>query len=132
TRQCMSAMLLYFDPPHDYYLVDKQLGNAPLRPFVKSGLLSDAHPVDLWDFERWQMVDMNGVEEGLMVQNLMIATQTLGLGGHPFSGGKGRVTLGGEKHWHGIGGEGPCGSPGVPVPPAPPAPPPGPRRGDPV
>ena len=40
----------------------------------------------------------------------MIATQALGLGGHPFSGGKGRVTLGGEKHWHGIGGEGPCDS----------------------
>jgi hypothetical protein len=53
---------------------------------------------------------MNGVEEGLMIQNLMIATQALGIGGHPFSGGKGRVTLGGETHWHEIGGEGPCGS----------------------
>ena len=40
----------------------------------------------------------------------MIATQALGLGGYPFSGGKGRVTLGGERHWHAIGGEGPCGS----------------------
>jgi hypothetical protein len=56
------------------------------------------------------MVDMNGVEEGLVVQNLMIATQALGIGGHPFSGGKGRVTLGGEKHWHEIGGEGTSGS----------------------
>ena len=110
TRQCISAMLLYFDRPHGYYVVDKQLGNDPLRPFVDSGLLAPAHPVDLWDFERWQMVDMNGVEEGLMIQNLMIATQALGIGGHPFSGGKGRVTMGGEKHWHGIGGEGPCGS----------------------
>ena len=110
TRQCISAMLLYFDRPHGYYIVDKQLGNDPLRPYVDSGLLDPAHPVDLWDFERWQMVDMNGVEEGLMIQNLMIATQALGIGGHPFSGGKGRVTLGGERHWHGIGGEGPCGS----------------------
>src|SRR5947209_18103800 len=110
TRQCISAMLLYFDRPHGYYIVDKQLGNDPLRPFVDSGLLSPDHPVDLWDFERWQMVDMNGVEEGLMVQNLMIATQALGIGGHPFSGGKGRVTLGGERQWREIGGEGPCGS----------------------
>jgi hypothetical protein len=110
TRQCISAMLLYFDRPHGYYIVDKQLGSDPLRPFVESGLLGEAHPVDLWDFERWQMVDMNGVEEGLVVENLMIATQALGIGGHPFSGGKGRVTLGGEKHWHEMGGEGPCGS----------------------
>jgi len=110
TRQCISAMLLYFDRPHGYYVVDKQLGNDPLRPHVDSGLLDPAHPVDLWDFERWQMVDMNGVEEGLMIQNLMIATQALGIGGHPFSGGKGRVTLGGESQWHRIGGEGPCGS----------------------
>ena len=79
-------------------------------PFVESGLLDPAHRVDLWDFERWQMVDMNGVEQGLMVQNLMIATQALGIGGHPFSGGKGRVTLGGERQWHAIGGKGPCGS----------------------
>ena len=109
TRQCITAMLLYFDRPHGYYIVDKQLGNDPLRPFVDSGLLDAAHPVDLWDFERWQMVDMNGVEEGLMVENLMIATQALGIGGHPFSGGKGRVTLLGEREWHEIGGEGPCG-----------------------
>ena len=65
-------MLLYFDRPHGYYIVDKYLGNDPLRPFVQSGLLAPAHPVDLADFERWQMVDMNGVEQGLMVQNLMI------------------------------------------------------------
>ena len=103
-------MLLYFDRPHGYYLVDKQLGNDPLRPFVRSGLLDDSHPVDLWDFERWQMVDMNGVEEGLMVQNLMLATQAMGTGGHPFSGGKGRVTMGGEQHWHEIGGQGSSGS----------------------
>ncbi len=110
TRQCISAMLLYFDRPHGYYIVDKQLGNDPLRPHVQSGLLDPAHPVDLWDFERWQMVDMNGVEEGLMIENLMLATQALGIGGHPFSGGKGRVTLGGEPQWRQIGGEGPCGS----------------------
>jgi hypothetical protein len=110
TRQCISAMLLYFDRPHGYYIVDKQLGNDPLRPFVKSGLLDPVHPVDLWDFERWQMVDMNGVEQGLMIENLMIATQALGVGGHPFSGGKGRVTMGGEQYWLEMGGEGPCGS----------------------
>ena len=51
-----------------------------------------------------------------MVQNLMIATQALGIGGYPFSGGKGRVTLGGERHWHEIGGEGPCGSLGFACP----------------
>jgi hypothetical protein len=110
TRQCISAMLLYFDRPHGYYIVDKYLGNDPLRAYVESGLLDPAHPVDLADFERWQMVDMNGVEEGLMIQNLMIATQALGIGGHPFSGGKGRVTLGGQRQWEAIGGEGPCGS----------------------
>jgi hypothetical protein len=76
TRQCISAMLLYFDRPHGYYIVDKQLAG----------------------------------EEGLVIENLMIATQALGIGGHPFSGGKGRVTLGGEHQWHEIGGQGPCGS----------------------
>src|SRR6266511_5107646 len=139
TRQCISAMLLYFDRPHGYYIVDKQLGSDPLRPFVDSGLLGEAHPVDLWDFERWQMVDMNGVEEGLVVENLMIATQALGIGGHPFSGGKGRGTLGGEKYWHEMGGEGPCGSLGftfhrvpddVPVVGSPACRPPAVRRGD--
>jgi hypothetical protein len=45
-----------------------------------------------------------------MVQTLMLTTQALGLGGHPFSGGKGRVTMGGEEQWHLIGGQGPCGS----------------------
>ena len=109
TRQCINAMLLYFDRPHGYYVVDKRLRKDPLKKFVKSGLLDPTHPVDLADFERWQMVDMNGVEQGLVVQNLMLATQALGLGGHPFSGGKGRVTMLGEAEWHAIGGEGPCG-----------------------
>ena len=108
TRQCITAMLLYFDRPHGYYLVDRRLGGDPLRPFVTSGLLSDAHPVDLADFERWQMVDASGVESGLVVANLATATQALGLGGHPFSGGKGRVIMGGERHWHAIGGTGPA------------------------
>jgi hypothetical protein len=108
TRQCISGMLLYFDRPHGYYLADLRLGADPLKPFVKSGLFSKhAHPYDIADFERWQMVDMNGVEAGLLIQNLMLATQALGLGGHPFSGGKGRVTMGGEPLWHAAGGEGP-------------------------
>jgi hypothetical protein len=110
TRQCITAMLLYFDRPHGYYLVDRRLGADPLRPFVRSGLLSDVHPVDLADFERWQMVDASGVESGLVVANLSVATQALGLGGHPFSGGKGRVTMGGTKQWRAIGGLGPAGS----------------------
>jgi hypothetical protein len=109
TRQCISAMLLYFDRPHGYYLADLSLGADPLKSFMDSGLFSKhAHPYDIADFERWQMVDMNGVEAGLVVENLMIATQALGLGGHPFSGGKGRVTMGGEPLWHAAGGEGPC------------------------
>jgi hypothetical protein len=109
TRQCISAMLLYFDRPHGYYLMDKRLGADPLKPFVKEGLFSEhAHPYDIADFERWQMVDMNGVESGLVVENLMIATQALGLGGHPFSGGKGRITMGGEPLLHAAGGEGAC------------------------
>jgi len=110
TRQCLSAMLLYFDDPHRYYIHDPHLGGDPLAPLVREGWFEATHPVDLWDFERWQMVDMNGVEAGLMVQNLLIATQALGLGGHPFSGGKGRVTMGGQKHWHAVGGTGPAGS----------------------
>lgn len=110
TRQCISAMLLYFDRPHGYYLIDTALGNDPLKEYVKSGLLDPAHAVDFYEFERWQMVDANGVEQGLMVMNLMHATQALGIGGHPFSGGKGRVTMGGEEPWHAIGGKGPCGS----------------------
>jgi hypothetical protein len=110
TRQCITALLLYFDAPHGVCLVDRARDAAPLREFVASGLLDPRHPVDLADFERWQMVDANGVEQGLVVQSLMLATQALGLGGYPFSGGKGRVTLGGERHWHAIGGEGPCGS----------------------
>jgi hypothetical protein len=110
SRQCISAMLLYFDDPHRYYIHDPHLGGDPLRPLVKAGWFDDSHRVDLWDFERWQMVDINGIEQGLIVQNLLIATQALGLGGHPFSGGKGRVTMGGEEHWHAAGGHGTAGS----------------------
>ena len=109
TRQCITAMLLYFDEPHRYYIHDPHLGGDPLRPLVRAGWFDDSHAVDLWDFERWQMVDINGVEQGLMIQSLLIATQALGLGGHPFSGGKGRVTMGGEELWHAVGGEGSAG-----------------------
>ncbi len=109
TRQCISAMLLYFDAPHRYYLHDPHTRGDPLAPLVRAGWFDRSHPVDLWDFERWQMVDMNGVEAGLVVQNLLLATQALGLGGHPFSGGKGRVTMGGEAQWHAVGGSGPAG-----------------------
>jgi hypothetical protein len=109
TRQCITAMLLYFDEPHRYYIHDPRLGGDPLAPLVRQGWFDGGHGVDLWDFERWQMVDINGVEQGLVIQNLMIATQALGLGGHPFSGGKGRVTMGGEELWHAIGGEGSAG-----------------------
>ena len=110
TRQCIAAMLLYFDSPHRYYIHDPQLGGDPLRPLVRDGWFDASHPVDLWDFERWQMVDMNGVEQGLIVQSLLLATQAIGLGGHPFSGGKGRVTMGGEPYWRAAGGEGSAGS----------------------
>lgn len=110
TRQCISAMLLYFDSPHRYYIRDPRLNGDPLAPLVREGWFDRSHPVDLWDFERWQMVDMNGVEAGLVIQNLLIATQALGLGGHPFSGGKGRVTMGGTELWHAAGGEGEAGS----------------------
>ena len=110
TRQLISAMLLYFDRPHGVYLYDPALDGHPLRPWRDSGWLSAEHDVDIYDFERWQMVDANGVEQGLMVQNLMLTTQALGLGGHPFSGGKGRVTMGGEREWHAIGGKGSAGS----------------------
>ena len=55
------------------------------------------------------MVDMNGVEQGLVIQNLMLATQAIGLGGHPYSGGKGRVTMGGQEQWDAIGGKGSAG-----------------------
>ena len=37
TRQCISAMLLYFDRPHGYYLKDMRLGADPLKPFMDSG-----------------------------------------------------------------------------------------------
>jgi len=119
TRQCIAAMLLYFDEPHRYYIHDPHLGGDPLRPLVRDGWFDASHPVDLWDFERWQMVDINGVEQGLMVQSLLIATQALGLGGHPFSAGKGRVTMGGEEHWHAAGGHGPAGSLGFTFHPVP-------------
>lgn len=109
TRQAISAMLLYFDKPHGVYIHDPQLNGDPLREWVDNGWLRGEHPVDLWLFERWQMTDANGTEQGLMVQNLMLATHALGLGGHPFSGGKGRVTMGGERFWHAMGGTGPCG-----------------------
>ena len=114
TRQCISALLLYFDDPHRYYLHDPHTGADPLRPLVRDGWFDDGHPVDLWDFERWQMVDMNGVEQGLVVQSLLLATQALGLGGHPFSGGKGRVTMGGEELWHAAGGSGPASTTSMP------------------
>ena len=110
TRQMISAMLLYFDRPHGVYLYDPTLNGHPLKAWKDSGWLSPHHDVDFHDFERWQMVDTNGVEQGLMVQSLMLTTQALGLGGHPFSGGKGRVTMGGEREWHAIGGVGPAGS----------------------
>jgi hypothetical protein len=110
TRQCISALLLYFDRPHGYYVVDRRLGADPLRAFARNGFLDASHPVDLADFERWQMVDANGVEAGLVVGNLLVATQALGLGGFPFSGGKGRVVMGGSLRWHEAGGEGPAGS----------------------
>jgi hypothetical protein len=65
TRQCITAMLLYFDEPHRYYIHDPRLAGDPLRPLVRAGWFDDSHGVDLWDFERWQMVDINGVEQGL-------------------------------------------------------------------
>lgn len=110
TRQAITAMLLYFDQPHGVYIYDPQAGGDPLAKWVKSGWLRGEHPVELQLFEKWQMVDANGTEQGLIIQNLMLATQALGLGGHPFSGGKGRVTMGGERFWHAIGGTGPAGS----------------------
>ena len=37
TRQCISALLLYFDRPHGYYLRDPHARRRPLRPFVDDG-----------------------------------------------------------------------------------------------
>lgn len=110
TRQCIAALLLYLDRPHGYYLWDARFDARPLQAFVDDGFLSDDHPIDISDFERWQMVDANGVEAGLVVGNLSVATQALGLGGHPFSGGKGRVVMGGTPRWHEAGGAGEAGS----------------------
>ena len=110
TRQCISALLLYFDGPHRYYIHDPRLGGDPLRPFVRAGLLDDDAPRRPVGLRALADGRHERRRAGARGQNLLLATQALGLGGHPVQRRQGPRDDGRRGAGTRIGGTGPSGS----------------------
>lgn len=93
TTLALTVLFLILGEEMGFYLFDDHNGYRPagLKPFAKSkgGHLHD-DPNDLrvgtiLEFESY-LLELTAVEQGLMLQNLELATEALGLGGFPHYG----------------------------------------------
>src|SRR4029079_18904147 len=76
-----------------FYLFDDHNGYRPagLKPFAKSKgghLHDDPHDLRVGTIQELEsyLLELTAVEQGLMLQNLELATEALGLGGFPHYG----------------------------------------------
>jgi len=94
----INMLMLLFEAPHRLYIYDDLNNNAePLRRWADAGKLNRNIPYALSLLERGAAQQFVAVEQALMLQNMYLALQAMGLGGWMFGAGSPLVALGGTS-----------------------------------
>ena len=81
-------LMLLFEAPHRLYIYDDLNNNAePLQRWADAGKLNRKIPYPLSLLERSAAQQFVAVEQALMLQNMYLALQAMGLGGWMFGTG---------------------------------------------
>ncbi|MEX0800696.1 MAG: hypothetical protein WD379_05710 [Dehalococcoidia bacterium] len=94
TWEYINALMLVMDEPNRFYFYDDLNGNAePLKKFADDGKLDRARPYPLSAFETGMHSAIAGVEQAIMLQNMYLGLQAMGLGGWIFSSSVGLAVM---------------------------------------
>ena len=94
----INMLLLLFEAPHRLYIYDDLNNNAePLQRWADAGKLNRKIPYPLSLLERSAAQQFVAVEQALMLQNMYLALQAMGLGGWMFGTGSPLIVLGGTS-----------------------------------
>jgi len=95
TWEYINVMMLVMDEPNSYYIYDDLNGNAePLKEWADKGYVDRTRAYSLSALETGMSTIIPGVEQALMLQNMYLALQAMGLGGWIFSSSIGQMVLG--------------------------------------
>jgi hypothetical protein len=102
TCEYINMLMLLFESPHRLYIYDDLNNNAePLKRWADADKLNRRIPYPLSLLERSAAQQFVAVEQALMLQNMYLALQAMGLGGWMFGAGSPLVMLGGTS-WPGL------------------------------
>jgi len=104
TAGLLDLLFFYVRPGHQFNFVDELNGNRPAgtERWIKEGDIRKEMRMPLIDSE---IRFSNGYigEQAMICQNIFLAAQTAGLGGHLFSGFSGMFLMGGTPFYRGFG-----------------------------
>jgi hypothetical protein len=96
TCEYINLLMLLFESPHRLYIYDDLNNHAePLKRWADAGLLNRRLPYPLSLLERNAAQQCVAVEQALMLQNMYLALQAMGLGGWMLGTGAPLIVLGG-------------------------------------
>jgi len=86
TWEYINVLMLVMDEPNSYYPYDDLNGNAePLKEWADKGYLDRTRAYSLSSLEGAMSTIISGTEQAIMLQNMYLALQGMGLGGWIFS-----------------------------------------------
>jgi hypothetical protein len=94
TWEYINVLMLLMDEPNSYYLYDDLNNNAePLKEYADKGYLDRARPYPLSQLESGMRMITSGTEQAIMLQNMYLGLQALGLGGWIYTSSIGQFIL---------------------------------------
>jgi hypothetical protein len=94
TWEYINVLMLLMDAPNSYYPYDDLNGNAePLKEWADKGYLDRTRAYPLSGLESAMRMITSGTEQAIMLQNMYLALQAMGLGGWIFSASVGQFIL---------------------------------------
>ncbi len=94
TWEYINALMLMLDAPNCAYVYDDMNGNAePLKKYADAGHLDRSRAYPLSGYEMGMYSAISGVEQAIMLQNMYLALQAMGLGGWIFSSSVGVAVM---------------------------------------
>jgi hypothetical protein len=86
TWEYINVLMLVMDEPNSYYVYDDLNGNAePLKEWADKGYLDRSRGYPLSGLESSMQMIIPGTEQAIMLQNMYLALQAMGLGGWIFT-----------------------------------------------
>jgi hypothetical protein len=93
----INMLVLLFEAPHRLYIYDDLNNAEPLKHWADAGKLNRNIPYPLSLLERSVAQQFVAVEQALMLQNMYLVLQAMGLGGWMFGAGSPLIVLGGTS-----------------------------------